>query len=471
MIRIVAYLVVAAAIMVGVVWLAEKPGDVTIVWQGWRIEMSVGVLAAVVTVIAIVTALIYRFWRAIVAAPRRLARWRRDRRQRLGYEALSSGLVAVAAGDPLGARKQARRADTMLGHPPLTLLLSAQAAQLAGDEDTAQRHFRAMLERPETEFLGVRGLLSRAMRDQDAVQALALARRAMHLRPRTPWVLTTLLELQTRAGDWNGAADTLDRAIAAKILPPGPAQRHRAAAAIELSRQALADGRLDDARRVAKKAYRAAPEHPAAAAWLAARLTDTDRRRRAARLIEQEWARRPHPELLATYRRARTPLNALAWVKDVERLAAEAPAHPESSRALGEASLEAGLWGEARKHLTAAIAASGNAPPATLCRKMAQVEEADTGNQPLAHRWLELAAEGNPDPAWICESCGAPHAAWQGTCRRCGAFDRLEWRVPDRVGPALLGADTAPIALPSAANMPAAPAPTVSEPPPSLPGA
>jgi len=467
MIRFIAYLIVAAAIMVGVVWLADRPGDVSIVWQGWRIETSVGVLAAAVTLIAVIAALVYRFWRALVAAPRRLARWRRDRRQRLGYEALSSGLVAVAAGDPQGARKQARRADTMLGHPPLTLLLSAQAAQLTGDEDTAQRHFQAMLERPETEFLGVRGLLSRAMRDHDQAQALVLARRALLLRPKTPWVLTTLLDLQTRAGDWNGAADTLDRAIAAKVLPPGPAQRHRAAAAIELSRQALADGRLDDARRVAKKAYRTAPDHPAVAAWFAARLTDTDRRRRASKLIEQEWARRPHPELLATYRRARTPFNALAWVKDVERLAAEAPSHPDSARALGEASLEAGLWGEARKHLTAAIAAAGSAPPATLCRKMAQVEEADSGNQPLAHRWLELAAEGNPDPAWICESCGAPHAGWQATCRRCGAFDRLEWRVPDRVQPTLLGADAAPIALPSAADTPLSP--PVSEPPPAPP--
>lgn len=454
MIRIVAYLVIAAAIMVGVVWLAERPGDVTIVWQGWRIEMSVGVLAGAVVLIATLTALIYRFWRALVAAPRQFARWRRDRRQRLGYEALSSGLVAVAAGDPSGARKQARRADAMLGHPPLTLLLSAQAAQLSGDEDTAQRHFQAMLERPETEFLGVRGLLSRAMRDHDQAAALPLARRAMLLRPKTPWVLTTLLDLQTRAGDWSGAADTLDRAIVAKVLPPGPAQRHRAAAAIELSRQALADGRLDDARRAAKRAYRTAPDHPAVAAWFASRLADTDRRRRAAKLIEQEWARRPHPELIAIYRRARAPSSVLSWVKDVERLAAEAPAHPDSARALGEASLEAGLWGEARKHLTAAIAAAGNAPPATLCRKMAQVEESDSGNQALAHRWLELAAEGNPDPAWICEICGAPHAAWQATCRRCGAFDRLEWRVPDRVGSGLIGADATPIALPNASDTP-----------------
>jgi hypothetical protein len=50
-------------------------------------------------------------------------------------------MVAVAAGDAAEAGRQAKRADALLGDPPLTMLLSAQAAQLNGDDvkgDTAQ---------------------------------------------------------------------------------------------------------------------------------------------------------------------------------------------------------------------------------------------------------------------------------------------------------------------------------------------
>src|SRR3954469_9371298 len=99
MIRVLVYLVVAAALMLGVTWLAERPGDVTIVWEGWRVDTSVGVLATVILLIAVASALLYRFWRAVVTAPRRFARWRRQRRTHAGYQALSAGLVAVAAGD------------------------------------------------------------------------------------------------------------------------------------------------------------------------------------------------------------------------------------------------------------------------------------------------------------------------------------------------------------------------------------
>ena len=442
MIRVLLFLLVLAAVMAGVAWVASYPGEVTIVWQGWQIDASVGMLATAVVLVALAAALLVRLWTAFVTSPRRFGRWRRDRRQRAGYAALSAGLVAVAAGDAAGARREARRADRLLGAPPLTLLLSAQSAQLAGDEATAQRHFVAMLERRETAFLGLRGLMARAMRDRDFKRALELAKRADAERPGTPWVLTTLLDLQTHQGDWEGAADTLARAEAANALPPGELRRHQATIYLELSQTAASGGRDADALRYAKRAYRADADHPAAAPWFAERLIAAGRRRRAAKLVEHEWTRRPHPGLAAAYRRARAPASALAWVGEVQRLAALAPINPESHRVLGEAALEAGLWGEARKHFTAAISAAGDTPPAALCRKMAEVEEKDGADGAAARRWLTLAAEANPDAGWFCDACGAAHAKWQPVCRRCSTFDRIGWRLPDVVLPAL----TAPAA-------------------------
>ena len=46
--------------------------------------------------------------------------------------------------------------------------LAAQAAQLNGDELAARKYFTAMLDRPETRFLGLRGLLTQALKTGDA---------------------------------------------------------------------------------------------------------------------------------------------------------------------------------------------------------------------------------------------------------------------------------------------------------------
>ncbi len=449
MIRVFVFFVLLGLAMAGVVWVAERPGAVTVVWEDWRLDTSLGVLLVAVSIVAVAAALLYRFWRAIWTTPRRMANWRRERRQRLGYAALSSGLVAIAAGDAQGAQKLARRADRLLEQPPLTLLLEAQAAQLAGDEDTAVRHFETMRQHPETEFLGLRGLMARAMRDGHYGRALELAKRAQALRPRAIWVLTALLDLQTRFGDWKGARETLVAAVAAKALPPSQARRREGAVLLELSRAALQDGRPVDALDHARLAYKADPDRPVIAAWLAERYAALGKRRRAAKLVEHEWTRHPHPALLTAYRQTRPVESKLAWVKEAERLAALAPAHEDSHRALGEAAFEAGLWGEARRHYTAAIAAAGHAPPASLCRRMAEVEEADSKDQAAVHRWLTLAAEGHPDAEWICESCGTAHVVWAASCVRCGAFDRMSWRLPDRVEPVVVPAleATAPQAI------------------------
>ena len=183
MIQALWFMVVLAALALAGVWLADHPGSVTVLWQGYRLDSSVALLVSVVAVIAVVAALVYRFWIVLLGLPSAFGRRRTARRRRRGFEALTRGMVAVAAGDAEDARRQGKRAEGLLEDPPLTLLLSAQAAQLAGDEQAAERFFTAMLERPETEFLGLRGLLTQGIKRHDWDEALALARRAYRLRP------------------------------------------------------------------------------------------------------------------------------------------------------------------------------------------------------------------------------------------------------------------------------------------------
>ena len=45
MIRVVIFLVLVGLLALGAAWLADRPGDVVVTWQGLRIETSVMVLA------------------------------------------------------------------------------------------------------------------------------------------------------------------------------------------------------------------------------------------------------------------------------------------------------------------------------------------------------------------------------------------------------------------------------------------
>ena len=128
----------------------------TYAWPGYRIDTSLGVLVLAVLIFAGLVALLYRLWRGLRRSPRELGQWLKSDRQKRGYRALTQGMVAVAAGEAAEAQRYARKADQLLDEPPLTLLLSAQAVQLDGDDQPAKRYFTAMLERDETRVRNAR---------------------------------------------------------------------------------------------------------------------------------------------------------------------------------------------------------------------------------------------------------------------------------------------------------------------------
>jgi HemY protein len=474
-------LAVIAIAAAATAFLADNPGRVEILWQGWRIDTSLGVVVGAAVLAALAAAFLLWLVSRIVGSPRALLRRRRERRRRAGYAALTRGIVAVAAGDVDEARRHARRAEALLAEPPLTLLLSAQAAQLAGDEAAAKKFFTAMLDRRDTEFLGLRGLFNQALRDGDQRAARGLAERAAALRPDAPWALTARLDLEARAGDWQAARAALAAAAKRRAIPPETVRRHRGVVLFELSRTAAARGDRQQALALAREAQGLTPDLAAPAAHHARLLLTEGRAGRAAAAIERAWRTAPQPELAEVYGeiwRTETPLARMARF---QRLAALNPAARDSHLAAAEAALAARLWGEARRHLDRALAAplpamadapantAGAAPHAIatpesrtgatprLCRLMAGLEEAEHGDTTAARSWLARAAEALPDPRYVCGRCGSESGEWHSLCPRCGAFDKLDWRTPAWDPPARLlpeAADPARVAI--AAALPAA---------------
>ena len=430
MMRKLAAFLALAVLAVAAATVANYPGAVDITWQGWEIDTSVGVLVAVLAVLALAIWLILSLFAAVFRAPRVFRRNRRERRRRLGELALTRGMIALAAGDGAAARRQADRAEALLGAPPLVLMLAAQAAQLGGDEAAARRRYTALLDDREAAFLGLRGLIGQALRAGDSEDALLLAERARALRPNAVWAFETLFALQVRGGRWEAARETLAAAAKRHLLPAARAERHRGTILYELS---LAAEREGDTRRAVSLAANAAallPDIAAPAARHARLLIAEDRRRVARRAIEQAWRRAPHPELARLWGELGGALPALELVTWCEKLAAQNPTSPESAVAVAEAALAAQLWGEARRQLGRAIAAAPETPSRRVCLLMARLEDGEHPGQGLAREWFDRALTAAPDAAYVCSTCGGESGEWAPLCPHCGAFDKLAWRAP-----------------------------------------
>jgi HemY protein len=434
--RIVVYIIEVAIVIAIAVWLADRPGTVLLEWQGYRVETSVGILALAFFLFAVVIAGLYATWRWFRRRPYEWSMRRQLKRQEAGLKALSDGLVAIAAGDADTARKQARRAGGLLDHTPMTLLLEAQAAQISGDEAAARQSFEKMLKSPETEFLGLRGLIVDALRENDDARALSYAHRAYALKPRTPWVLDTMISLHSRAGDWREAQRLVEESQKSRRAKGGTGNRQQAALLTERARAARAGGQLADAFAQARKANDLDPDLVPAAELVARMVAEDGRKRRARKALEKSWARTPHPALMAAYLdvavEGKSPLERY---KAVESITRPVRTHPESRLALADAALDAKLWGEARAQLEAL---QTERPTARVFQLRARLAEDDAEDSTTADEWLERAAAADADPQWVCHDCGTVADEWSAVCGNCGAFGTLAWNQPPRIHRAVM---------------------------------
>jgi HemY protein len=433
--RAIFFFIEIAIVVTAAVWLANRPGVVSVDWQGWRVETSLGVVALVVLVLVVLAATLYVGWRWLRRAPSEMAASRRHRREAGGYRALTDGLAAVAAGDAPAARKLARKADSLLKAPPLTLLLSAQAAQLDGDEATARHCFEQMLERPETEFLGLRGLILQALRDGDDDRALDYAQRAYPLQPAAPWLLDTMISLHSKAGRWRAAQKIVEEAQRRKRVPAEVGRRQQAALLTERAQSAMRRGSLSDAFEQIRRAHDLDPALPPAAALMARLVADDGRVRRARKVLERTWREAPHPALSAAYLDIIGDEAVLDRYRAITQLTKENASHPESRFAIAEAAVAAKLWGEAKQQLEALETA---APTARVFRLWARLAEAETQDDGAARRWINRAADAEADKAWVCASCGTVSDDWSAVCGHCGSFATLAWKQPRRVHRAVI---------------------------------
>src|SRR5437016_5439686 len=82
MIRVVVFLVAAGLLALGVVWLADRPGQVAITWLGYRTDTSVMVAVMAVFAIAVVAVMLWGLARFMLRSPKLFSLALRERKRR-----------------------------------------------------------------------------------------------------------------------------------------------------------------------------------------------------------------------------------------------------------------------------------------------------------------------------------------------------------------------------------------------------
>jgi len=422
-IRIVFFLLAVTALALCAMWIVERPGEIVLTWQGWRISTSVTVALVALAALLVATIFVWSVFRFFVSAPGNLSLFFKARREDRGWRALSRGMIAVGSGNLALARSSANEAQKILGREPLAMLLAAQAAQLDGDVPRAEAEFRAMLIDPETRMLGLRGLYLEARRRDDHAAARDAAEEAAKSNANILWASEALLEFQSIRGEWEEALATVEREAKAGIIDKPVAKRRRAV--LQTAQGLILEhGDPDKALELAREAAKLAPSLAPAAA-LAGRLEARGGSlKRGQRVIEKAWAIAPHPDLAESYGGLRLQDSASERLARIRTLTRKNPSHPEAAIAVARTAIDAQDFVAAREAL---LPFAAN-PTQAMCLLMAEIESLEHGDHGKAREWTSRAVRAPRDPAWVAD--GYVSERWLPASPLTGRLDAFEWKEP-----------------------------------------
>ncbi|MBP7001455.1 heme biosynthesis HemY N-terminal domain-containing protein [Amaricoccus sp.] len=434
LLKIAVFVVVAAALAWGASLLLDTPGGVTISFGGR--EFAVTPLGFVVWLIVLVIAavillnvvgLIVAVIRFIFGDETALSRFFSRGRQQRGVDALSSSMLALASGEPDLAMRKAQKAERLLGRREMTALVKAQAAEMAGDRKKALDSYSSLLSDDHTRFAGMNGAMRLKLDEGQNEVALALAKKAFALRPDNKPLLGTLFELQSSAGDWAGARETLNALMHARHMPRDVGVRRDAILSLADARKAIAEGDVARGHAAAKQANKLAPTLVPAAALASEAYAAEGAKRKATKALTRAWAEDQHPDIAVAFAALEPNETPSARRRRFETLVAAAPASAESRLLAAELAIADEDFPGARK----ALGDLAQSEPTTRSLAvMAAIERGQGAPDAVVRGWLAKAVSAPRGPQWTCAKCHHVHAAWTPVCGECGAFDTLDWRSP-----------------------------------------
>lgn len=450
--KILFFVAVVALVAIGAGELLETAGGVQITVAGT--EYTLGALQSVIALTVLLVALwvFLKLLSLLVATLKflngdetALSRYFDKGRERKGHQALADGLMALASGEGRLAMAKAARAEKYLQNPELTGLLTAQAAEQAGDTHKAAEAYKTLLTNPSTRFVGVRGIMKQKLSEGDDETARKLAEKALSLRPKHQEVQDTLLKLQAQAQDWAGARQTLSTKLKTGTLPRDVFKRRDAVLALSSARDVLDEEASVAQQEQAIEANRLSPDLVPAAAMAARAYIAKDKKRNAAKVIKKAWDVHPHPELAHVFAEIEPTESAAQRVTRFAQLAKLKPDHDETRLLMAELHIVAEDFPEARRALGDLIE---RAPDARAITLMAAIERGEGASDAVVQGWLARALSAPRGPQWVCGNCHNVHAEWTPVCGHCSSFDTLSWKAPEATEiPTATGAQMLPLII------------------------
>lgn len=267
--------------------------------------------------------------------------------------------------------------------------------------------FEQLLQHPDTELAGIRGLFLEAQKKGDLTEASKLLNRAAQKYTAVSWLRQAQFDLQVLQNDWEEALKTIEDLKKRGLISKPDYLLKKSAILLCLDRP--------------EEAFSLDPQNPATGLAYAQKNPS-----KAKDILMQSWKETPCWDTYLAFKKVikeETPAKQIKWV---EKLVSKNPTAKLSLLALADSAMGAEMWGLAKEHLDVYMQTYPLTEQAALM--MAHVERAGWHHEATAKKWEEKAMEATEKSAvFICSNCNHTQRDWSAGCPVCNTFAGLRY--------------------------------------------
>ncbi|CAN5875365.1 heme biosynthesis protein HemY [soil metagenome] len=370
-----------------------NPGNVVLFYPPYRVDLSLNFFLFLLLIIFVVIYFVIRTIDATQQMPKKVAAYRRDRRERDSNKALREALKALFEGRFGQAEKAASRAVNLPENASVAALIGARAAHYMSQFDRRNSWFSSIEHDPSHKTARLLSMTELLVDQHKADEALEAVKELNASGTRHIQVLRWSLKANQQAKKWPEVLKLVRALDKHRALHPALSNRLR-----ELAYEDMLTNQVHDAESLRRVWYEIPSADRknrfvafiAASAFNASGLYD-DARVIIEKALAEEWDDR----LMRAYRDACSSegsASLLAQIEHCEHWALTRPTDPELALTLGTLCFKQKLWGKAQRHIEQAL--SDAVEPRTVREanlKLAQLHEALGQTEEAAQHYRQCA--------------------------------------------------------------------------------
>ena len=210
MTTIVKFFIYLLIFTVPIVWFSNHPGQVSIIWRGYLIELSFFILVIFLFLIIFATTMLSKIFLSIKSFPRQFTLRQKEKNLNLTRETLENITFSWINNDSKGMDIQARKIKRYTGDNIFSTMLLFQIALKSGEYDKAKKYLEILEKNRKTKFIAFKCKAMVLIKQNRRLEAKNYLEKAFAINPRDPWVCDNISVLLARTEKWLEAAKTLE---------------------------------------------------------------------------------------------------------------------------------------------------------------------------------------------------------------------------------------------------------------------